>query len=484
MKKTRLTALLLCAMILTPAIASCSEKQSDDDRQNTETQAQETEVYDPLAGLDFGGQKFRVYTSAGDSNKLIEGPEEITGEVAEDAALTRNMMVEDDLKIELNFHQVSLAWDQVATNIRTLVNSADDAYDLIINDLLGMTAVSIEGAFVNVLEGEYFDFSKNYWYKPFMEDISIGRDVHYLLAGDYFIDMIRVSHCLFFNKSLMANYNIGEDVLYQTVHNQEWTLDKFNEYVTMGYSDLNGNSKYDAHDQYGLAAAEYWGDSIGFITSCNLDFIERDEDGIPTITINNEKSIEFFDKISNIYYNNATRFDGSNHINIFLDERAFFLSYLNLGSLEMLRNLEADVGLLPYPKLNENQPNYITSVHDTAELGAIPVTVTDLSFISAVIEDLCRRTQQEVLPAYYETNLKVKYTRDDESAKMVDIVHDNMDNGFPLAFDRVLGGVFMESVFSGPLTNKTNFASAYRSVERKALRELDKIINTYLDAAN
>ena len=88
-----------------------------------------------------------------------------------------------------------------------------------------------------------------------------------------------------------------------------------------------------------------------------------------------------------------------------------------------------------------------------------------------------------VLPAYYETGLKVKYTRDNESAQMIDIIHDNIGNGFVLAYDDALNCIFMKNVFYVPLSNKnTNFASAYKSNEKPAQKKLDKMIDTFLNA--
>jgi len=184
MNKKRILAALLCALILTPAIASCSEKKVDEGNttlaaQESETQA-ETE-YDPLADLNFEGKKFRIYTSTnnpggvGNSNYLIEGPEESTGEVVNDSALQRNMRVEEKLTVDLEFTQVDLMYTGVATEMRKLVSTADDAFDLIINDLFPIAAVVLEGAFVNAQEGEFFNFEKPYWYKDFMDDIHRPR---------------------------------------------------------------------------------------------------------------------------------------------------------------------------------------------------------------------------------------------------------------------------------------------------------------------
>ena len=496
MKTKRTLALLLLAAMLTTA--ACSENASDNDARQTDSLVSEADTTpetepDPLADLNYDGRSFRIYTSTnnpggvGNSNYLIEGPEEETGDIVNDSALKRNTRVEEDLGVDLVFDEVDMDYTQVATRIRKLISTNDDAYDLVINDLFPLAALVLEGSFINAYDGEYFNFDKNYWYKNFMQDVAIGNDAAYILAGDFFIDMLRGAHGLIFNKTLMTTDTIDYNELYNAVLDHKWTLDLLNEYISKGYRDLNGNGKRDKDDQYGYVALQIWGPSIPFIIAADPDFITRDEDGIPSISVNNEKSVALLEKLYNIFYNDASNPTlGDDYSKVFEAGRAYFMGYQRLGSLEDLREMEQDIGILPYPMLDENQADYVTSVHDTTEIGVIPITATDLSFISAVTEDLCRRTNEILLPVYYETGLKVKYARgDDNDAKMIDIIHDHTGNGFVLAYDDMLNQIFMKNVFYVPLEAKnTNFASAYKRNEKSALRKLDKMIDDFLKATN
>ena len=495
MKTKRTLALLLLAAML--ATTACAEKASENDAKQTDAPLSEGDTTpetepDPLADLNYDGRSFRIYTSTndpggvGNSNYLIEGPEEETGDIVNDAVFKRNARVEEDLGVDLVFDEVDLVYTEVATRIRKLISTNDDAYDLVINDLFPLAALVLEGSFVNAYDGEYFNFEKNYWYKNFMQDVAIGNDAAYILAGDFFIDMIRSAHGLIFNKSLMTNDNVDYNELYNAVLDHKWTLDLFNETISKGYKDLNGNGKRDGQDQYGYVALQIWGPSIPFIISADPDFIERDEDGIPSISINNEKAVALLEKLYNIFYNDASNPTLADYDKVFEAGQSYFMGYQRLGSLEDLREMEQEIGILPYPMLDENQADYVTSVHDTTEIGVIPITVTDLSFISAVTEDLCRRTNEMVLPNYYETALKVKYARgDDNDAKMIDIIHDHTGNGFVLAYDDVLNQILMKNVFYVPLEAKnTNFASAYKRSEKAALKKLDKMIDNFLKATN
>jgi hypothetical protein len=134
-----------------------------------------------------------------------------------------------------------------------------------------------------------------------------------------------------------------------------------------------------------------------------------------------------------------------------------------------------EIGVIPYPKLLETD-NYTTSIHDTTEMGIIPITNLDTNYVTTVIEVLSRETSTMLMPQYYETALKVKYITDGMSATMIDLIHDNFGSSFPLAYDSSLNGIMLHS-FSDPLTAKsTDFASTYAKFEKVAVANLQKMI--------
>ncbi|MBP3292483.1 MAG: hypothetical protein J6N32_01905 [Clostridia bacterium] len=504
-------SLVLALLMLLPMIASCAESKENAEETaaaaNIETPsaeiaeeaaAEEDNPYyegyvDPFTDVDFDGDTLTVYTSVNQrgtltsSNYLIEGPEELTGDLAPDAAIQRNMDVCERLNIELAFEPADFSYDVVASNIRQLLQSGDAAYDVIINDIYGLAPITPEGLFHNAYDGKNFNFDAPWWYDEFMSDISLNSNLRFMLAGDYFIDMLRCTHCLVMNKGMYTDmYGDPEDV-YAMVLNNEWTLDKFRELEEACYLDLNGNGAHDVNDQYGHVAFEFWGPMIPWLISADPGFIDRGEDGYPIITVNNERSVALTEKLNAILNNDAaginlTGGDEAKTEAIFLEGRSLFLGYQRLASLEnaSFRDAEIDLAVLPYPKLDELQKNYVSSTHDTAELGFIPVAVPyeRLDFISTVLEVLCRETYTQVLPEYYESSLKIKYTRDNTSAQMIDIIHDNHGNGFALAFSNGLSGVLLANTFNAAISaNSTDFASKYKSLEKPSNKLLEKMID-------
>jgi hypothetical protein len=92
---------------------------------------------------------------------------------------------------------------------------------------------------------------------------------------------------------------------------------------------------------------------------------------------------------------------------------------------ENLRDMTDDYGILPYPKYDENQENYRSVVQDTAALTCVPVTCSILDTASAVLEALAYYSYYDVTPVYYESALKVKYSRDEITPKVIDIIRDS-----------------------------------------------------------
>ncbi|MBQ3178869.1 MAG: hypothetical protein IJB52_13700 [Clostridia bacterium] len=503
MRHNRIFACLLAALLIAPGLMACSDSGTTETAADTgsaavdTTENAETEEADPFAGFDYEGRDFRIWTSInaaavslGNSNYMIQGPEELTGDAAPDAAYERNLKVQELLNVTFQYEPLDNTYDLVKDSVQKYIMAGDNAYELIINDMYGTASLTLENMFYNALDGKYFDFSQPWWYDDFMSDVSINSNYQFMLGGDYFIDILRCSHCLFYNKSLYENIYGNADGMYDIVLEGDWTLERLNEIVEESYMDINGSGSRDIDDQYGYVSFQIWGSMIPFLISADPNYIDRDDRGYPYITMNNEDSLLLMDELYDLYQEGQGAWVANGvtedlAVTIFTSGRAMFVGYQRLGSLEnaTVREMEDGLGVIPYPKLSDRQKNYITSTHDTCEIGLIPVTLapTDLDYVSAVVEVLCRETYKSVLPVYYESSLKMKYTRDDTSAKMIDIVHDNIGNTFPMAYNPSLNYIFLSGTFCDDniAAGKKDFASSYAKREPSALTNLEKIINDF-----
>ena len=99
-----------------------------------------------------------------------------------------------------------------------------------------------------------------------------------------------------------------------------------------------------------------------------------------------------------------------------------------------LRDMESNYYIIPAPKLNADQPNYVTGIHDGCTLFGIPFDAPDVAASAATLEALAAESLRIVTPEYYESSLKFKYTRDDTAAEMIDIMRANAESNFAAAW--------------------------------------------------
>ncbi len=494
-----LLSLLLLAGTLTTACGNTASPAQTDAVTDAPSEAvTETSEPDPFEEFDYGGEEISIYTSiniasgVGNSNYLIEGPEEETGDIVSDSALFRNRAVEEILNVDLTFTQVDLDYGSCGSDLNRIIMAGDDVYDIAINDLFPLATLSIDGNFLNVADAPYMDYSKTYWYKNYMEQLSLDGGAHqYIMAGDFFIDILRSAHALYFNKTMLSSLYDDGDTLYNEVLMGTWTYEKMLSYTEDCYQDLNGNGQVDNQDRFGLVVMQTWGPSIPFIISADLEYVDLNSDGSLTLSMNNERSVRLLEVLNDIFYSkgtgnaidiykDSTNQDGDT-TNLFKSGRALILGYNRLGSFDDLRDMEDEVGILPYPKFDESQKNYVSSSHDTTEIGVIPITNTKFDTTCAVLEVLMRETQKIVLPAYYETGLKVKYSRDDMSSKMIDIIHDNIGGSFALAYSSYCSDIFLKNSFYEPLyAKKRDFVSNYTKREKGAQKRIDTMVENFL----
>lgn len=482
------TALLLAAILASSALLfACSDNAGESDKagQSDTTTAEET-TKDILSGLNFGGRDFRIQMSNTfiSSADLMMDAGESTGDVVDDAVYQRNITVSERLNVGFVYTETDYTWDQVATNIRKIIQAGDDAFELIVNDQRGLAQLSAEKMFANVYNCKYFDFESAGWWDKYMHDLTIGNKNMYLLVGDYFIDVLRKAHVIYYNRDIFRDIYGDPDEIYKAVNEGKWTYDLMLTYINGAYMDTDGNGNKGSNDRFGMIIAGVGGSIFPYEYAGEPDFISRDENGIPSITIANDRSDQLYQKIFDVYYSDATDTNYSENseqfFNNFKSGGSLFLSTATIGEFDILRDMENEVGILPYPKLDEAQSTYHTTIHDTAEIGAIPTTCGDPDFASAVIQALCVESNKILIPAYYETALKIKYTRDNYSSQMIDIVYEGIDGLFPLVY----GGTYANDIFTWtflePLQAKSKtWMSSYEKRITAAEAQLQELIDMY-----
>jgi len=154
-----------------------------------------------------------------------------------------------------------------------------------------------------------------------------------------------------------------------------------------------------------------------------------------------------------------------------------FLFHLGLPLiLDEFRNMESDFGLLPCPKYDVNQPRYYHVVDGEAVMLGIPASCADTNRTGAALEAMAAESMYTVTPAYNEILLKRKYTRDDESAFVLDIV--NQTRTYDLCALFGWGGL---NNLMNDLTSKKSrdLASGLDKIYDKTQTAIDKTVKAF-----
>ena len=426
--------------------ADTSEDTSAETNDATESETAEIET---SGEADRKGKEFRILSATrapagmASSNCFLEGEQNTAGTINE-AVHERNTAVELELDVALTFSHADADKSDIQSEIKRLVMSGTDAYDLVISELLPFASLANDGTFRNILSSEFtgFDFeNKPYWHKEYMDDLRLVNGYEYLLAGDFFIDVLRSSHLLLFNKEMYRDhYRRDPGEVFEWVLNYEWTYEKLNGIITDMYLDKNGNSRRDYGDRWGLSISDLRSAKIGFIVSADPGLVSRSEDGTPRIVLGDtSRMADLTQRLSLLLFNSSCYISdaaGGNSLRDFTEGSALLCEGHWLGSLEntALPDMKEGAGVLPYPQLYASDKRYITATSNTANVGAVLLTAKDEAFISTVIQALNRETASRLIPKYYRDALKLRYDADPYTAGMIRILHDNIGGSFMLAY--------------------------------------------------
>ena len=82
----------------------------------------------------------------------------------------------------------------------------------------------------------------------------------------------------------------------------------------------------------------------------------------------------------------------------------------------------------------------MTQITDNVTIFGIPITSAHTDRTGAVLEAMAIESYRVLRPTYYETALKEKYTRNEESAEMIDIIRSSITTDFGLIYGEAIGG--------------------------------------------
>ena len=485
MNAKKLVSLLLLSAMLT-SLAACGNATEVETapiaavETETETETEKRWLDDLPEVMDLEGTSIRFILEDGSNDNLTERSlvaDENAEDVVSAAVYNRNLNVTERLNVNLEVVE-TVVTPAAGDKTRAAVIAGEDAYDVVGLYQYYSCHLAPDGIMLDMNSLPHNNFEREYWGTKYTDSMAY-KGIRFWATGDMALRYTGGVYCTFVNAALALEVLPDVD-FYSTVLEGNWTLDTFNELSEMAYADLNGDGKADAEDRFGSSMSME--DPIdGMAIAAMVRWSELGEDGTPYITLDNERTYAFYDKMYRLVCENpgfwkANSDDNKTVMTMFANGNVMMTVNKLFQSEIYLRDMDQAFYILPAPKLDAAQEHYNTILHDSCTLFGVPKTNSQTEATSAVLEALAAESYKLVSPTYYEVALKAKYTRDAESAQMIDLIRENITADFAFQYSNYLNNI--AHIFRTQLNSKQQQLASYVA---KQVSGWDKKLGTLLE---
>lgn len=480
-KKTMI-ALLLCVMLL-PGFASCGGGESvetvgsgadttADTTVETESEPEETRAMHKVPESDFGGATFHTLYPDWQGYKFYFFAEEATGDAMNDAIYDRKILVEEYTNTKITEENGGTI-DNMEGKIKKTVQAGEDVYgQVLLHCISGVANLASGGFLYDYAALPNVDLSAEWWNQAATEQLRLGKKTFYAVS-DY---MIPCPYVIVFNKDIVRDNEMESP--YELVYSGEWTIDRYIAMAEAAVRDVDGDGKYMEADVFGITSNES-SKYIALMPSCDQFITKKGDDGRIQLAMNTEKTFSLVEKVYAMSSKDGVVYRPDNMELVTTDTMMMNGNVLFLmtavSDIVNLRESEVDIGLLPYPKYDAAQENYLSM--DWGGLAGVPASIQNPEMVGAVIELLAYYSGETVIPAYYDVLLAGKLARDEDSTKMLDILFDTITyeiGGNYFGFSSGFNDLFYTLGNYVVMNGNSDFASLYAKNEKSAQQTIDK----------
>lgn len=476
-----ITLLLVFSMILGCFTACAKDNSNEVDSAASgavSTIVAETEYASKLPEMDFGGEECLILgrdDSAGVQMRNFEiYRESLPDDIVGKAVWERNDMLKQKYNFIVNQDLVS----NTAITAALTYNSNEDLYDIVMYVPNSGFVHSQDGYLLDLTATKYIDLEHPAWDDYINSQLSFGNSL-YATANDFCLEDKNRTYIIFYNREMARDAGLGyfEDM----VKAGTWTLDNYNSILKQFRDDADGDGQYGTkNDGFGLVCESQGSFSTflcgaGFRTSVNNNGrIELVGAGDQILNIIDKVGKFMFDSEIAVYAESFTPIDMYRPREIFLDERSMFYScFFSEIEAGLAENCNFEYSFLPFPKYDENQTEYYTSMdHRNGTVVAIPKTVVDPDSSGFFLEALTEASTDTSLFAYIETKCKLQDSYDQRASDMVEVIFDNVVYDIVQVCD--FGKLFRAVLTEIPTAKRNNYSNIYGKRYQNAIDEIDE----------
>ncbi len=453
----KLLSIMLLAGMMTGLLVSCTDTADKTPGETLASGDTAGEVTDDLPdNLDFNGQEIKILCCDEEITILSFVADEESEDVVSSAIYQRNQAIEQRLGVSIEVVE-TVDHESVASTAELIIQAGGDDYDIIGGYQYFSVGLALDGNLYNlkgddIAEIGYLNFEKPYWSSQFIDNIALDGAA-YWATGDISLRYTSGMYCTFVNAQMFKEFFPNENI-YDIARNGEWTMDKMTEMSSQVWVDKNGSQTPDDGDQFGFVTGAY--DLLdGLAVGCGVTFGAM-YDGEIVVTLGNSISMTFADKLKVLTQQDATRvvsvMEQTWCPENFAEGNVLFLVDKLMTAESYFGEMD-NYAIIPSPKLDLNQATYLTTLQDGITILGIPSSIPyeSLPGICATMEAMAAASYNDVTPKYYESALKIQYTRDEDSGEMIDLIRENVTTDFVFAYSHEINDIawYFRSNYTG-----------------------------------
>lgn len=500
----RIICSLLVLLMLLALLASCKRDKNNneelssndtdtdavtiDDDEETETDEYGQIVYkDPTEGLNFGGKTVNILVRSGEQY-VREWYVKSTQSNVDQAIYTRNVRVEEALGVKLNY----IITDEGANNkpfMDKIINTATSGLggiDIVSPFAAYATNPSAMPYYLNWYDQEklpYLNLDNAYWNQNYIRDAAAFGKL-YVCVGDVNLSVYDRCMVVFFNKAKTKAYlkdTDGNSIdLYELVQSGEWYYETFYDMIKNIYEDTGDiQGDRDTKDFYGVTGILGSEASDAFLYSLGGSLTKTNADGSHELVTETEllRLETIYTSMLEFWTSTGAYMptDSMTNYDVFTGGNALFtvdVVYHYSSGLAKLHAMDDEYGIIPMPKFDSDQDEYVTGIQDAYNVIAILQSGAnqDFEMISAVLEKMSYESYTEVRPYYIENILKVR-NMDLNSAQCFNYVLNGIRWDFADVYGTAIGTV-RNALWRNPFQAKVGFSSNWQTYKGKYEKNL------------
>ena len=417
-----------------------------------------------------------------------------------------------------------------------VMNPDSKTPDMFCNWMTDMLCASLKGAFANLnsrVRGEDDQYGKNYfdlndpgYMADLMGSLTLSQSKIYVIASDYFMDLIRAFFVVPVNVNL---YNSIADEMIDDLNDDGehdindffievldggWTYERLIEYSTKIYVDSNKLvDGEDDQDQLGFALSKNGLPAAGLVYTSSVVVIQKTPNDAGGFNYaypdENQELYDLSNAIANLM--NQTGIicvtDKGTDISVntrvrtmFSTNKLLFGGIILVGALEyesyqeMKSVDDGGFGVVPVPVYKEGD-SYLTQIHVVGRAGGIAHSTTKYAQCTAFLHYQSSNSA-DVLNEYYDYQLTYDIADNlDGNVEMLQYIRQNVRTSFDKLFEDAIGFFYESSDPTAPANRwhtmicdnnfeVTNMRDRYGTIvptKKESLKELIAQYNTLPD---